>query len=1076
MGVKNSTRIGLIILAIVPLHTAWADGMGTAFTYQGELKDGGTPVNDTCDFQFSVWDAPDAGTQIGPTLIFDDAIAEGNSPAITLVDGRFTVRLDFGANSFVGQARWLNIAVCCPTGCGAVPGGLLPLAPRQELTPAPYALALPGLFTLQHPSSPNLIGGYSGNMVEPGAAASTIGGGGSAGSENRVLDSGGTVGGGSANTAGSDDGNPASAQLATVGGGLLNTSTQPFATVGGGQVNTASGINATIGGGQGNTAGGRSSTVAGGEINTAAGDYDTVGGGRSNVVSADYGTIAGGGEETPGEPFTGNRVFDNYGTVGGGGRNRAGSSDSDPETARFATVAGGNDNWATAFASTVGGGFQNRVTGTHAFVGGGNTNFAAGSNSVVGGGRSNSAAGTSATVPGGQNNIAGGDFSFAAGRLAHASHDGAFVWADNSAPGFRFTSTGPNQFLIRAAGGVGIGTTEPRAKLHIGGTPGVDGIRFPDDTLQTTAATGGGGSGDGHSLDAADGDPVNVVFVDNDGNVGIGTDTPNTKLTIDAGGSTVRMFNLGSSTGEVHISSPGGAPGIAGFANNGNRSDIRFTDSGMRLLTSSTSGIPGLGSGITIAEDGNVGIGNSDPEQKLDVAGHLKFSAENPRILGGTGVLPFSIYGNNNASDSLSWMEFWGDDPGGTRDGELALAGSKITFRHNSTDSTIGTVGMVLDQDGNVGIGDTTPDFPLSFPNTLGDKISLWGDSGDHFGLGIQSGTLQIHTKLSTERIVFGFGSSDSLTETMRIQGNGRVGIGTTNPTTDLDITSESTNFTGLQLKNTSTDQRYLMSVIGSGVANREGNFEIWATTTGENHNVFTATPEGQVGIGTTTPGAMLDIAVGNKRIHFRHEGDSQVASLNVTGSGNAVGVLRMRNALELWPNDAGTVAGTVDVRDESGVRTILMTGADGRISAKVLQITGADLAEKFPTSEPAQPGTVMEIDPANPGKLRVARGAYNRRVAGVVSGANGLSVGVILGNLPGSEDSPAIAMSGRVWAQCDTSNGPIDPGDLLTTSATPGQAMKVTDYTKAQGAILGKAMTHLKSGKGLVLVLVSLQ
>ena len=54
--------------------------------------------------------------------------------------------------------------------------------------------------------------------------------------------------------------------------------------------------------------------------------------------------------------------------------------------------------------------------------------------------------------------------------------------------------------------------------------------------------------------------------------------------------------------------------------------------------------------------------------------------------------------------------------------------------------------------------------------------------------------------------------------------------------------------------------------------------------------------------------------------------------------------------------------------------------------------------------------------------------------------------------------------------------SGPIKPGDLLTTSDTPGCAMKVTDHGKAQGAILGKAMGSLNEGKGMVLVLVSLQ
>ena len=78
-------------------------------------------------------------------------------------------------------------------------------------------------------------------------------------------------------------------------------------------------------------------------------------------------------------------------------------------------------------------------------------------------------------------------------------------------------------------GKVGITETEPQAKLHLGGTPGVDGIMFPDGTLQTTAAMG---VGDGHSLDAADGDPKDAIFVDTDGNVGIGTNKPEAALAI----------------------------------------------------------------------------------------------------------------------------------------------------------------------------------------------------------------------------------------------------------------------------------------------------------------------------------------------------------------------------------------------------------------------------------------------------------------------------------------------------------------------------------------------------------------
>lgn len=152
----------------------------------------------------------------------------------------------------------------------------------------------------------------------------------------------------------------------------------------------------------------------------------------------------------------------------------------------------------------------------------------------------------------------------------------------------------------------------------------------------------------------------------------------------------------------------------------------------------------------------------------------------------------------------------------------------------------------------------------------------------------------------------------------------------------------------------------------------------------------------------------------------------------------------------------------------------------NGTARVNILEVMGADVAERFPisTCEPVEPGTVMAIDPANPGKLCVARGAYNRCVAGIVSGAGDTPVGAILGNLPGlSADSPPIALSGRVWVRCDARERAIAPGDLLTTSDTPGCAMAVADSSRATGAVLGKAMTSLERGDdGLVLVLVGLQ
>jgi len=119
----------------------------------------------------------------------------------------------------------------------------------------------------------------------------------------------------------------------------------------------------------------------------------------------------------------------------------------------------------------------------------------------------------------------------------------------------------------------------------------------------------------------------------------------------------------------------------------------------------------------------------------------------------------------------------------------------------------------------------------------------------------------------------------------------------------------------------------------------------------------------------------------------------------------------------------------------------------------------------------------VVCIDPTQPGELIMSKKAYDRTAAGVVSGAGGVKPGMLMGQKGTAADGKhPVALTGRVYCRVDTSNGPISPGDLLTTSDTPGHAMKVTDHGRAAGAIIGKAMSALDEGKGLVLVLVSLQ
>jgi hypothetical protein len=310
---------------------------GTAFTYQGQLKNGGSVVNGTCNFQFGLWDAAALGSQVGTTVTVSSVI---------VTNGLFTTPIDFGASAFNGDARYLGIAVACPS------GSYTTFSSRQALTPAAMAFALPGLYTQQNGTSPNLIGGYSGNSVTSGVYGATIGGGGESGRINSVTANYGTIAGGYQNTA--------SGESATIGGGFNNTASGGYATIGGGNSNTASDLVATVGGGTGNTASVFLATVGGGYYNTASGGYATVGGGDHNTASGNY-----------------------------------------------------------------------------------------------------------ATVPGGRSNSATMPYTLAAGRRAKANHAGTFVWADSTDTDF--ASTAQNQFLIRAGGGVGIGTNSPVTTLEVAG-------------------------------------------------------------------------------------------------------------------------------------------------------------------------------------------------------------------------------------------------------------------------------------------------------------------------------------------------------------------------------------------------------------------------------------------------------------------------------------------------------------------------------------------------------------------------------------------------------------------------------
>lgn len=379
---------------------------------------------------------------------------------------------------------------------------------------------------------------------------------------------------------------------------------------------------------------------------------------------------------------------------------------------------------------------------------------------------------------------------------------------------------------------------------------------------------------------------------------------------------------------------------------------------------------------------------------------------------------------------------------------------------------------------GNVGIRTTSPAWDLhvfrstnliiggsTTPTTLGVQNNLVnlaiGATTPRWGY-LSVGTDNTWVRNSSAALRFATEAtmnSGSPTTQMSLTSAGNLGIGTTAPVARLHVEggSDTGPSTGGFL--------ILGATTGSNVS--FDNNEIQARNNGAASTLFINHEGGHIALAAASTGQNVGIGTQNPASKLHVLTSSASTAMTIANFGGGGGLLISK---------IGGTASALTILD-TGTGKALDVGGTARV--QVLEVTGADLAERFAVSEAfkPEPGTVMAIDARHPGKLCVSRGAYNRRVAGIVSGANDLPAGAIMGHTSKDmEDAPAIALTGRVWVKCDKAGGAIEPGDLLTTSPRDGHAMKVNDYAKAQGAILGKAMTALEGEEGLVLVLVSLQ
>jgi hypothetical protein len=422
--------------------------------------------------------------------------------------------------------------------------------------------------------------------------------------------------------------------------------------------------------------------------------------------------------------------------------------------------------------------------------------------------------------------------------------------------------------------------------------------------------------------------------------------------------------------------------------------------------------------------------------------------------------MPWNLTGNSGTNQSTNFL--------GTTDSRALVIKTK------------GVEAARIDKDGNVGIGKSNPQNRLHVgPGSSSiDKSrvnAVIASNNQDAGIAVAQGNgvnvlLQASAAgaflgtTSNHPVVLRTGDLDRVV--VHTDGNMQVGRGSSSiAASRINVAIGSDRQDGGIAIGQNTGVNVLLQASGAGAFLGTTSNHPVILRTGDLDRVVVHTDGNmQVGRGSSSIAASrVNVVIGSDRQ------DGGIA----IGQNTGVNVL-------LQASGAGAFFGTtsnhpVILRTNDQDRVVIDTNGNMRVNGDIM-LANADCAEDFDVAEAAltEPGTVMVLD--HEAKLRHSEKAYDKRVAGVVSGAGEYRPAIVLDRQEQQGNRRAIALIGKVFCKVDASDASIEVGDLLTTSATPGHAMKASDPQKAFGAIIGKALGKLDKGRGLIPVLVTLQ